>query len=98
MTVELPASKTDRETPTTWAPVDLGPVFAGEHAEAAPSMLGRTDGHCLIYPGRLHAIQGEPESLKGWLAVEACAELIAVGQTALYVDFEDTAASIVGRL
>ena len=83
---------------TTWAAIDLAPILAGEHTEAAPTLLARTDGHCLIYERRVHAVQGEPESLKGWLAIEACAQLLALSKPALYADFEDSAASIVGRL
>lgn len=86
------------EARTTWAAVDLAAVIAGEHAEPAPTMLVRTDGRCLIYERRLHAVQGEPESLKGWLAIEACAQQLAIGKAALYIDYEDSAASIVQRL
>jgi hypothetical protein len=83
---------------TTWAPVDLGPILAGERTEPEPSMLMRTDGRCLLYPGRAHALHAEPEALKTWLALRACAEQLDLNRPVLYLDFEDSAASIVQRL
>jgi hypothetical protein len=60
--------------------------------------MPRTDGVCLLYPGEIHSLAGEPESCKGWIALSTVAELIATGRDVLYLDFEDSATSIVGRL
>ncbi len=87
------------EPDTSWRPVDLGPVLTGDVTEPAPEILERADGAtALLYPGRSHQASAEPEACKGWLATKACAELVKAGRRALYIDFEDTAASIVARL
>ena len=83
---------------TTWAPVELQALIEGGELEQPPALLARTDGACLLYRGKLHALSGEPESCKGWLAVQASAEQIAAGAIVLYIDFEDTAKAIVSRL
>jgi hypothetical protein len=83
---------------TTWAPIDLGPILAGEADRPVPEMLGRTDHRCLLYAGRVHALHAEPEALKTWLALKACHEEMLIDRPVLYVDFEDSAPSIVSRL
>lgn len=85
-------------TATTWAAVDLTPILEGGCAELPPVMLGRTDGAWLLYAGKVHAISGEPESGKGWLALAACAEQLGTGAPVTYLDFEDSPNTMVGRL
>ena len=86
------------ESRTTWAPIPLDAVLNGEDGETRPSMLARTDGRCLLYPARVHALHAEPEALKTWLALKACSERLAAGETVIYVDFEDSPANVVQRL
>jgi hypothetical protein len=83
---------------TSWEPVDLGEILAGAYVAPAPSMTARDDGRCLMYVGRSHWVSAEPEALKTWFGCLACAEQLAAGHAALYVDFEASAAEIVGRL
>ena len=87
---------------STWAPVDLAAVVAGiqagEIVGPVPRVMRRTDGVCLLYPGEIHSLAGEPESCKGWIVLATVAGLIAAGETVLYLDFEDAVASIVTRL
>lgn len=87
---------------TTWLPVDLAPVVAGiqagEIVGPVPKLMPRTDGQCLLYPGEVHSLAGEPETGKGWIALAAAALVIANGQHVLYLDFEDAAPSIITRL
>lgn len=85
-------------TASSWEPVNLAAVLAGEGEQLEPTMLARTDGACLLYPGRIHAFNAESESGKSWLAMAACVEQIAAGAHVLYVDFEDAAESVVERL
>jgi hypothetical protein len=85
-------------TLSTWAPVPLEAAVAGEQSEAAPSMLERSDGRCLLYGSRVHALHAEPEALKTWLALVASVEQIATGRVVIYIDFEDGPAGIVQRL
>lgn len=87
---------------TTWAPIDLQPVLAGiasgEITGPTPTLMARTDGVQLLYPGELHSLAGEPESGKGWIALAETARIIKDGQRVLYIDFEDCAANVTGRL
>ena len=86
------------DLPSSWTPVDLDAVLDGREVDEPPTRLHRTDGVPLLYAGKVHAISGEPESCKGWLALTAAAETMAGGETVFYVDFEDSAAGVVGRL
>lgn len=92
----------DEPAATSWAPVDLAPIVAGiqagEIVGPVPSLMPRTDGVALLYPGEIHSLAGEPEAGKGWIAGAETARLLAAGETALYVDFEDAPASVVTRL
>ena len=85
---------------STWAPVDLGPTLAGEaDLEPPPAMLPRTDGVGLVYRAKTHLLFGEPETGKGWIALEIVRERLAAGEHVLYIDFDDQdRAVIVSRL
>jgi hypothetical protein len=37
-------------TPSSWEPIDLGPVLDGSESGTPPTILERTDGQCLLYP------------------------------------------------
>jgi hypothetical protein len=82
----------------SWAPVDLAAAMSGDSEDDRPHMLERDDGHHLLYNGKLHTIAGESESLKTWLALLAVADVINHGHYALFIDYEDSARSIAGRL
>jgi hypothetical protein len=83
---------------TTWQEVSLVGTVDGDTPEDQPTMLVRDDGACLLYPGRVHCLAGEPESGKSWLALHVCAEQMDTGRHVVYIDFEDTAPGVVGRL
>jgi len=82
----------------TWAPVDLRPILAGERTSEPPSILQREDGPCLLYPGKVHSLYGEPEAGKGWVVLAATAEQLRAGERVVYIDFEDDAETAVERL
>ncbi len=88
--------------PTGWELADLTAIVAaverGEIVGPVPTLLRRSDGVALLYPGEVHSIAGEPESGKTWIALAECARLIEAGERVLYLDFEHSAASIVSRL
>lgn len=84
--------------PTTWSPVDLAPVFAGDYLDPPPTMLERTDGVCLFYDTAVHVIAGESESGKTWLALLATVQLIQQAQRVVFIDFEDRADRVIARL
>ena len=83
---------------SSWSPVDLTPALDGREAENQPAFLVREDGVHLLYERKLHTFFAEPESAKGWLALQACVELISDGRHVLYIDFEDSETTLVGRL
>lgn len=85
-------------TTTSWSPVDLEPVLAGEHLDPPPTMLHRTDGISLFYEGAIHTISGESESGKTWLTLLAALQLIEEGRDVVFLDFEDRADRVIGRL
>ena len=93
LTTNLPTDDAD----TSWAPVDMAAVLTGE-TPPGPTMLARDDGLHLLYGGKVHAFNAEPESGKSWLALWACAERILAGEHVVYLDFEDDAATIGARL
>ncbi len=84
--------------PSSWDPVDLGPILRGEAPDEVPTMWRRTDGVALLYPGKIHAINAESESGKTWMALSVCAEVMLEGEQVFFIDFEDSPASVVGRL
>ena len=46
--------------PSIWDPVNLAAILDGTVEAQQPTLLTRTDGHCLLYPGLVHWVQGEP--------------------------------------
>ncbi len=93
----------DDSTDTTddtasWAPVDLTGYLDGTHSPAVPTLLTRTDGVALVYPGLTHSFHGESESGKSMLLQIETARLIMNGQRVLFVDFESDPGAITERL
>lgn len=89
----------DENSPgSTWDRVDLAPFLDGTHEPERATLMPRSDGHGLIYPGRVHDLHGESESGKSWVAQAEAARLVDAGQRALYLDFESDAGAVVRRL
>lgn len=90
---------TDRRE-TSWVEVDLGPILDGDVDPIVPAILQRSDGQPLLYPGKIHAVNAEPEAGKSWLAQLASLQQIEHGRAnhVLYIDFEADAIDVVGRL
>lgn len=84
--------------PTSWAPIDLGPILSGQYEDDHPVVLEREDGHALFYLGRVNGLIGPSESGKSWVALEAVRQELEAGWNVVYIDFEDTASGIVKRL
>ncbi len=85
-------------TGTTWRPVDPAQLRDNPEPLPTPTILCRDDGTALLYPGRVNAIYGEPSGGKTWLALLAVKHQLDAGQGVLYVDFEDRAPAVYGRL
>ena len=87
---------TDEES--SWKPVELKDYYDGLFQAPIATLLKRSDGHGLIYEGRVHSIYGESESGKSWIAQIATAECLKNDKKVIYIDFESDAIDIVNRL
>ncbi|MEU5707905.1 DNA primase [Streptomyces flaveolus] len=93
------AQPADREPPPrTWAAQDLTSVLDGTYQPPKPTVGRRDDGVGLFYPGRMNSVASESEAGKTWFALIACLQEINDGNHVLYLDFEDDAGGVVGRL
>jgi len=76
---------------TTWRPVDLGPYLRGEITRPEPTVgVARVDGLRLLYPGKEHAVIGEMESGKSWLALACVVAELTKGNRVVYVHAEES--------
>ena len=64
-------------------------MMGGEIEREYPTMLRRTDGKNLIYPGRLHSIYGEPGHGKTWVSLHLVKERIEANETVVYLDYDE---------
>lgn len=92
-----PAEDTPRPAPS-WRPRDLTDILNGTYQTPQPTIGRRDDGIGLFYPGRLHSVVGESEGGKTWFALLAAACELNTGNTVVFIDFEDDAPGVVGRL
>jgi hypothetical protein len=98
---DIPAQAKAQErepVPRTWGAQDLRSVLDGTYKPPQPSVGRRDDGAGLFYPGRMNSIASESEAGKTWFALIACLQEINDGNHVLYLDFEDDAGGVVGRL
>jgi len=74
----------------TWKPVDLKPYLSGEVVRPEPTVgIVRADGLRLFYRGKEHAVIGEWESGKSWLAIASVVAELSAGNPVVYVHFEE---------
>lgn len=87
---------------TAWARVDLGPTVAGlldgSLSRPAPTVGRIAGGSALLYRGKVNGLAGESGAGKTWTALAAAVQTLDDGDAVLYVDHEDDAVGIVGRL
>jgi hypothetical protein len=82
----------------SWEPLDLEPYLMGQIVPVMPSVLERSDGQHLMYPGRVNMLYGSSESAKSWIALYTCIQEMQKGQRTLYIDFEDEPVNTLSRL
>ncbi|MFI1044993.1 AAA family ATPase [Streptomyces griseoruber] len=87
-----------QEPMTSWSPVDLESVLSGAYESPKATVGSRDDGVGLFYPSREHALISEPEAGKTWIALTVALTEMQGGNTVVYIDCEDTAPAIIGRL
>lgn len=98
-TAEAEADSSEDDFAGSWfKPVDLTEYLDGTHTDVLPTVLRRTDGVAMFYPGVLNGIHGESGLGKGWVVLAAVLEVVRDGGHAIYVDLEDTPKSIASRL
>lgn len=95
---EQDAGTVHEYTPPSWKPLDLTAYLNGTHKALQPSLMARTDGQCMLYPGMVHAFNGESESCKSMMAQYETVRQIKAGNRCMYIDFESDAASVTSRL
>lgn len=86
------------ERVSTWDKVDIEPYLMGEIKPAMPTLLSRSDGKPLFYPGRVNCLYGASESGKTWIALYAIIEEISRGNRCIFVDCEDDPESTLSRM
>jgi AAA domain len=100
----LVSSSVSIERPGTdgWTPIDLSGtldgLLSGAMTRPVPTVGLRGDGAGLFYTGKVNGVAGASGSGKSWAALLACAQAIASGQDAMYIDYESDAAETLGRL
>lgn len=97
---------TDDDNPAdvggSWRPADVGAVveglLAGTITRPMPTVLARTDGRCVFYPGKVNGIAGGSGDGKSFVALRAAADELVAGQFVVFVDLEDDLPSVASRL
>ena len=79
---------------------DVAGLLAGGRIDPPkPSVLARTDGHCLLYERQVNVLIGDSEAGETWVAKAAVAEALLAGGSALVVDVDhNTVGAIVNHL
>lgn len=100
---EEPAAEDEESTEDTddnigtWGEIDLS-RYLENPVIPPPTVLSRTDGPCLLYPGHKAWVYGEPGSAKTWLAAYACMQEIKKHRHVVWFDFEAQGDAAVARL
>lgn len=88
----------DTDIAPSWGRIDLGDVLSGDRETLAPTLLRRTDGVCLMYPGLVTSFHGESDTGKSMILQAECVLAINRGEDVLYIDHESDAKSVIDRL
>jgi hypothetical protein len=97
-TPQIAQHEDPHEDVASWQRIDLSTYLDGTHKPAVPTLLARTDGVCLLYPGLIHSLHGESESGKSLVAQYLAAQQIMASNHVLFIDFESDAATVTERL
>ncbi|MEU0433725.1 AAA family ATPase [Streptomyces sp. NPDC006290] len=82
----------------SWRGQDLSTFVNGSYKPALPTVGARADGIGVLYPGRMSTVAAESEAGKTWFAMILVLQELIRGNHVVYIDFEDEAAGVVGRL
>lgn len=92
------ASSNGARSYSTLDVADVDALLSSDLEVEEADLLRRNDGRALFYAGKMHVLQAEPSSGKSWLALVAAIEVLAMGGSVVYLDYEDTSVGILGRL
>jgi hypothetical protein len=90
---QVEAEEVGSDPDAEWAPTDLAEAF--RHPTDPPQPFGLLGA---LYRGKVHWLQGEPESGKSVLAYAEAAHLIARGETVVVFDEEAGEADVADKL
>ena len=83
---------------SSWQPVDLTEAVKGGALDDPPTVLARDDGVTLLYAKSVNVMAGESESGKTWICLYGSAQEIDKGERVVFIDFEDRAERVTGRM
>lgn len=86
------------DEPSSWDPQPLDDILDGTYEPEVGTLMRRSDGIGLIYPGHTHDLHGESESGKSLIIQAEAAHILNTGGTVAYIDFESDRASVARRL
>lgn len=95
---DLVARATVESVPENLMFEDVAGVIDGDVDAIQPTMLYRSDGVALVYPGLLHWLMGEPGKGKTFAALYLVAEVLLAGGTVCYLDWEGNRRIVGARL
>jgi AAA domain-containing protein len=83
-----------------WGPAgsDKVKILSGTFDPPRTKWFCRSDGVALLYAGRIHHVAAESESGKSLAFQVAALEVLAAGGRVLWLDFDDSELSVIGRL
>ena len=89
---------TDDVPPSRWEIIDVEALLSSGLDVIEPTIMARTDGHCLLYPGMTHSLAGPPGSGKSFTAQWVASKVILDGKKVLYIDYESHPTVVFRRL
>lgn len=81
--------------PPDYSSMDV--IFGGDAPPIPePTVLRRTDGRALLYPGKVNVLYGDSESGKTWIALAGLAEVLCSGGRGAFVDLDHNGPREIG--
>lgn len=71
----------------SWKPIDLD-AYAASESSAEPTLLRRSDGTAMLYPGKIHQVVGRPSAGKSFLLMVAAREAMFDGDGVVWIDYD----------
>lgn len=87
----------DTDEPDSWVPRDLSKILAGKVVRVEPTLLPRSDGRMLLYPGKVHSVHGESESGKSLVLMGEAVRIMNEGGRVLWFTFDSDEEEDVAR-